>query len=142
MKEKVIRIVRAAFAILLALSIFGCTTPSPTATPAPAATPTPAAATPAPAAATPTPAPAATPTPAPYAEYGMPIFEQKTTVSVFSRMDNSTWAVFNDLNESRTMQLVEEITNLHADFIIPPNGEEHNQLSLLISTQQLPDIII
>ena len=146
MRTKTARFAQIALAALLVAGIIGCT-PSGTTPPA-ESTPPPATATPAPEPAAATPEPTVEPAepepqsePSPFAEYGMPIVDEKITLTVFHRFDNAMWSQFKDFNESDFIQYLEEVTNIHADFVVPPNGEDVQTLSLLVATRQLPDII-
>ncbi len=72
---------------------------------------------------------------------GLPLSEEKVTLTFW-------WPQAKDLGElsspgeSELIQYLEEITNVHIDWIVPANGSEETAYQLLFTSDEMPDIVM
>lgn len=75
------------------------------------------------------------------AALGLPLSEEKVTLTFW-------WPQAKDLGElsspgeSELIQYLEEITNVHIDWIVPANGSEETAYQLLYTSDEMPDIVM
>ena len=69
-----------------------------------------------------------------------PISKEKITLTMWYPMADSM-GTLSDYNEGEFWQWLEEKTNIHIDFIVPPAGTEKEAFNLLFTSGKLPDII-
>ena len=50
--------------------------------------------------------------------------------------------LIDDYNESPTVQKMEELTNVHIDFVNPPVGDDGTFFNMLIASGEYPDIFV
>lgn len=74
-------------------------------------------------------------------EFKLPITEEKTTITVFTRNDANLSNIVDNFNETYFFQELEKRTNIHIDFDIPAVGNESQAFNLLIASDELPDMI-
>lgn len=124
----------AASTLLCMAMLAGCTAPAGTASPAPAtATPT-GEATAAPATSQPADA-------EPHANT-LPFFPEKTTLTYFCNINGAMSATMSSYNEVAAFQKLEELTNVHIEWIHPGSGSAGSeQFSLMVTSKELPDLI-
>lgn len=61
------------------------------------------------------------------------------TLTYWRAMGNS--AMISSWNNSPMLQHYEEVTGIHVEYISPPIGQENEQFSLMVASNDLPDII-
>ncbi len=69
-----------------------------------------------------------------------PIVEQKLELSYWYPMADSI-GTLTDFNESEFFQWMEEKTNIHINFVVPPVGEASSAFNQLFIADSLPDIM-
>ena len=70
-----------------------------------------------------------------------PIVQNKITLKYFAAMNPAReGATHKSFNDMIVFQDIEKLTNIHIDWINPPEGEELQQLNLMISSNDLPDM--
>ena len=75
------------------------------------------------------------------AALGLPLSEEKVTLTFW-------WPQAKDLGElsspgeSELIQYLEEITNVHIEWIVPANGSEETAYQLLFTSDEMPDIVM
>lgn len=67
--------------------------------------------------------------------------KEKITLKYFYPLGGDYLRVVNSLNDSLVIQEMEKKTNIHMEFIHPPQGQETEQYNLMIASDDLPDII-
>ena len=72
---------------------------------------------------------------------GLPIVKNKITLSYFVAIQPRTIMTRSNWNEFEIYQKLEQLTNIHIDFIHPPVGQERQQYNLILASQNLPDIL-
>lgn len=70
----------------------------------------------------------------------LPLVDEKFNMSAFWSYDTAT-TYFTDMNDRKITQYIEEITNIHMDYQIPAQGMENETFSLLITSNDWPDIL-
>lgn len=75
-------------------------------------------------------------------EITLPLTEEKQTLKVWMKNDVSMMnACGGDLNNTPFFQKLEELTNVHIDWIVPASGSEQEQLNLMFSSGELADLM-
>ncbi len=74
-------------------------------------------------------------------EIPLPIVEEKITLSYWFPWDATVSNVVTNNNEVMSVQKMEEITNIHIDYIHPTIGQEKELFSVLLSSGDLPDMM-
>lgn len=74
-------------------------------------------------------------------EIPIPIVEEKVTLSYWFPWDATVSNVVTNNNEVMSVQKMEEITNVHIDYIHPTIGQEKELFSVLLSSGDLPDMM-
>lgn len=67
--------------------------------------------------------------------------KEKITLTYLYPLSGDYLRAVDDLNDALVIQKMEEMTNIHMDFIHPPAGQEEEQYNLMIASNDLPDII-
>ncbi|NLM62119.1 MAG: hypothetical protein GX193_08600 [Clostridiales bacterium] len=70
----------------------------------------------------------------------LPLVEEKYNMTAFWAYDTAT-TYFTDMNDRRITQYIEELTNIHMDYQIPPQGMENETFSLMITSNDWTDIM-
>ena len=74
-------------------------------------------------------------------EIPLPIVEEKVTLTYWFPWDATVSNVVTNNNEVMSVQKMEEITNVHIDYIHPTIGQEKELFSVLLSSGDLPDMM-
>ena len=74
-------------------------------------------------------------------EIPIPIVEEKQTLSYWFPWDATVSNVVSNNNDVMSVQKMEEITNVHIDYIHPTIGQEKELFSVLLSSGDLPDMM-
>ena len=75
-------------------------------------------------------------------DLSMPIFSEKTELSYFCVINGAMSATMPDYSSVEAFKRLEEITNVHINWIHPASGSAGNeQFSLMIASNDLPDFI-
>ena len=69
-----------------------------------------------------------------------PISDEKITLTMWYPMAGSMGNLA-DFNDGEFWQWLEDKTNIHIEFIVPPAGSEAESFNLLFTSDNLPDII-
>ena len=72
----------------------------------------------------------------------LPLVEEKATLSVYMQAPAGSLSMMTDLNESPTIQKLEELTNVHIEFVCPPENDDGTFFNMLIASGEYPDIFI
>jgi len=70
----------------------------------------------------------------------LPLTEETVTLTVWTRMVQSTQAGITSLNDVLAIQELEARTNVHIEWLHPAIGQEQENFNLLISSGEYPDI--
>ena len=71
----------------------------------------------------------------------LPITEEKVTLTCFTNFDPRVSSLVQSYNEIESFAAMEELTNVHIEFIHSAVGEELNQINLMLASDSLPDIV-
>ena len=76
-------------------------------------------------------------------ELTLPVVDEPLTVTCFSPIsgDATAYGFYDNLGDTPTAQYFFEKTGITIEFTHPPSGQENEQFNLLISSNELPDII-
>lgn len=74
-------------------------------------------------------------------EIPLPIVDEKVTLTYWFPWDATVSNVVTNNNEVMSVQKMEEITNIHIDYIHPTIGQEKELFSVLLSSGDLPDMM-
>lgn len=72
----------------------------------------------------------------------LPLTEEKATLTVYMQAPSGSLSMMTDLNESPTIQKLEELTNVHIEFICPPENDDGSFFNMLVASGEYPDIFI
>lgn len=67
--------------------------------------------------------------------------EEKVTLTYWIPLSVNAASVMDDYNGSVVYQKLEELTNVHIEFIHPANGSEGEQFNLMLASSKYPDLI-
>lgn len=74
-------------------------------------------------------------------EIPLPIVQEKTTLTYWFPWDATVSNVVTNNNEVESVKVMEELTNIHIDYIHPTIGQETELFSVLLSSGDLPDMM-
>lgn len=77
----------------------------------------------------------------PYTGNMTKLTEEPYTLDMFAGFDSSRYVQFTSYSEVPSMKRMSELTNIYPNFIHPASGSAAEQLNLLLSSGNLPDII-
>ena len=72
----------------------------------------------------------------------LPLTEEKATLTVYMQAPSGSLSMMTDLNESPTIQKLEELTNVHIEFICPPENDDGSFFNMLVASGEYPDMFI
>ncbi|NSW89480.1 MAG: extracellular solute-binding protein [Firmicutes bacterium] len=74
-------------------------------------------------------------------ELGLPIVKEPLTLTYFVPLNANAAAVVKNYGEIECMKVIKEKTGIDIEWLHPPAGQEAEQFNLMISTNNLPDMI-
>lgn len=75
-------------------------------------------------------------------DFGLPICEEKTTISIWVPMSSNVTNIVDNIGDTAFFKALEERTNVHVEFQHPSAGGEAQAFNLLISSGELPDMVM
>lgn len=69
------------------------------------------------------------------------ITNEPVTLTMWAVMPNQVYSTVKSLGETEVYQELEKRTGVHIEFIHPPEGNENENLNILLASGELPDII-
>ena len=72
----------------------------------------------------------------------LPLTQEKATLTMYMQIASGLQNLIDDYNESPTVQKMEELTNVHIDFVNPPVGDDGTFFNMLIASGEYPDIFV
>ncbi len=74
-------------------------------------------------------------------DFELPIVTEPTTITMWIPVGDVVYKTMSNLGESAYYQELEKRTGIHVEFIHPTVGSEFESLNLLLTSEELPDII-
>ncbi len=71
----------------------------------------------------------------------IPIVDKPLTLTYWVEINTDQATVISDYNEVEALQELERLTGIHIDYIHPPQGTAKEAFTLMLATENLPDII-
>lgn len=70
------------------------------------------------------------------------ISDKKITLKIWMEMNANQLGPMKDYGEAESWQKIEELTNVHIEWIHPTTGSEKESFNLMFASDQLPDMIV